>query len=149
MITAKFLETMALYNQWQNENLFSLCDPLSDEQLRLDRGMFFNSIFNTLNHILYVDETIYRLIHTKILFPFDPSQIPYSKYRELKSARFAYDARLLQDAQRSQDWLDEKIEFWSERLNRYRSIPRSFYYMQLFNHQTHYRSQITAEFHRL
>ncbi|BAZ18618.1 DinB family protein (plasmid) [Calothrix sp. NIES-4071] len=51
MITSNFLETMASYNKWQNENLFSICDDLSDEQLRLNRGMFFDSIFKTLNHM--------------------------------------------------------------------------------------------------
>ncbi|MEM6448137.1 MAG: DinB family protein, partial [Cyanobacteria bacterium P01_D01_bin.123] len=54
MITSRFLETMALYNQWQNENLFEICDTLSDTQLRANRGIFFDSILKTLNHIISV-----------------------------------------------------------------------------------------------
>ncbi|WP_409880928.1 MULTISPECIES: DinB family protein [unclassified Nostoc] len=150
MITSKFVETMALYNKWQNESLFKICDELSDEQLRLNRGMFFESIFKTLNHIIHVDETIHFLIYTKTLPKFDPSLIPYTEYTELKSARFKLDEKLVTESQRcSQDWLDEIVEFWSEKLNRNRRIPKSFYYMQLFNHQTHHRSQITSELHKM
>ncbi|HAA29144.1 MAG TPA: damage-inducible protein DinB [Cyanobacteria bacterium UBA8553] len=150
MITSSFLETMALYNKWQNQSLFKICDELSDNQLRLNRGMFFDSIFKTLNHIIHVDETIYSFVHTKTLFKFDPSFIPHPEYSELKAARFELDEKLVQESQRcSQDWLDEIFEFWSERLNRNRRVPRSFYYMQMFNHQTHHRSQITSELHKM
>ncbi|MBD3886081.1 damage-inducible protein DinB [Phormidium tenue FACHB-886] len=150
MITSEYLKTMALYNKWQNEKLFSICDELSDAQLRLDRGMFFSSIFNSLNHIIHVDEAIHALIHTKTLAKFDPSFTPYLEYHQLKSARFEFDEKLIEESQRcSQDWLNEIFEIWSERLNRKRNIPRSFYYIQLFNHQIHHRSQITSELHKM
>jgi uncharacterized damage-inducible protein DinB len=150
MITSNGIETMALYNKWQNESLFSICDKLSDEQLRLDRGMFFNSMFKTLNHIINVDETIHSLIYTKTLPEFDPSFIPYPEYTKLKTARFEFDKKLVKESKEcSQSWLDETFEFWSERLNRNRIMPRGFYYMQIFNHQTHHRSQITSELHKM
>ena len=76
MITPSFLETMALYNKWQNEILFEICDDLNDNQLRLNRGMFFDSIFNTLNYIINVDEAIHSFIHTKTLPKFELSFIP-------------------------------------------------------------------------
>ncbi len=141
---------MSLYNKWQNESLFNICDDLSHDQLHLDRGMFFNSIFKTLNHILFVDQTIYSLIHTGVMPNFNPSFVPYLEYVDLKSTRFEFDANLIQDAQAySQEWLDEVIELWSERLNRYRRMPKSLFYMQMFNHQTHHRSQITSELHKM
>jgi len=150
MIIPSFLVTMTLNNKWQNESLFKICDELSDEQLCWDRGMFFVSILRTLNHIIHVDETIYSFIHTKNLPPFEPNFIPYPEYGELKSARFELDEKLIQEVQEcSQDWLDEIFEFWSERLNRNRRVPRAFYYIQLFNHQTHHRSQITSELHKM
>jgi uncharacterized damage-inducible protein DinB len=62
MITPIFLETMALYNKWQNENLFAICDELGNDQLHLSRGMFFESILKTLNHIISVDEAIHLFI---------------------------------------------------------------------------------------
>lgn len=112
--------------------------------------MFFNSIFKTLNHILFVDQAIYSLIHTGVMPDFNPNFVPYLEYADLKSARFEFDANLIQDAQAySQEWLDEVIELWSERLNRYRRMPKSLFYMQMFNHQTHHRSQITSELHKM
>lgn len=105
---------MALYNKWQNEKLFNICDGLSDAQLYVERKMFFDSIFKTLNHILYVDRTIHTLIHSKTLPQIDLKVILYSEYHELRSARFEFNQILIQEAQCSQDWLDEVIEFWSE-----------------------------------
>lgn len=130
MITAKFLETMASYNKWQNESLFKICDALTDEQLCLNRGMFFDSIFKTLNHIIHVDETIDALIQTKTLPQFAPGFVLYPQYSELRAARFKFDEKLIQASQScSQEWLDEILEFWSERLQRNRRVPRSFYYI--------------------
>lgn len=65
MITAKFIETMSLYNKWQNETLFKLCKELTEEQLNCNRRMFFGSIFKTLNHIIHVDKTIHSLYSHK------------------------------------------------------------------------------------
>ena len=76
MITSRFVETMALYNQWPNETLFHSCDEFTDEQLRLNRGMFFHSIFQTLNHVIHVDQTIKTFIHTQTLPSFNPNFIP-------------------------------------------------------------------------
>jgi uncharacterized damage-inducible protein DinB len=150
MITPDFVKTMALYNKWQNESLFKLSDELDDDQLRQQRGMFFDSIFNTLNHIVHVDEAIHCLIHTKTFPQLDPRFIPYPEYPQLKAARLEFDEKLVQESRAcSQEWLDEAFEIWSQRLNRTRQIPRSFYYMQLFNHQTHHRSQITSELHKM
>lgn len=141
---------MALYNRWQNNNLIAICDELTAKQIYLERGMFFWFYINTLNHIQNVDQTIYSLIYTKSLPAFDPNLVLYPEYDELKMARAEFDSRLLRESQEcSQDWLDEVFEFWSERLNRNRKIPRSFYYLQMFNHQTHHRSQITSEFHKM
>ncbi|ACK72264.1 DinB family protein [Gloeothece citriformis PCC 7424] len=150
MITPNYLETMALYNKWQNENLFKMCDELGDEQLHLNRKMFFDSIFKTLNHIINVDETIHFLIHHSTLPKFEPNLILYSRYSELTSARFNFDQKLVKEAQEcSQVWLDENLQFWSERLNRNRKVARGFFYVQMFNHQTHHRSQITSELYKI
>lgn len=150
MITPTFLETMTLYSQWQNQNLIALCNPLTADQMWGDRNMFFGSILNTLNHILHVDQTIHTFLHTKALSEFDPVFVPYPDYDQFKAARFEFDKRLLEESRTcSQEWLDEIMEFWSEKFNRQRRVPRSFYYIQLFNHQTHHRSQITSELHKM
>ena len=56
MIDTQYLKTMARYNRWQNENLYSAADQLDDDARRLDRGAFFGSIHGTLCHILWADQ---------------------------------------------------------------------------------------------
>jgi uncharacterized damage-inducible protein DinB len=76
--------------------------------------------------------------------------VPYPSYGELKYARSEFDEKLIVESQVClQNWLDEVFELWSEKLNRNKKVPRSFYYVQMFNHQTHHRSQITTELHKI
>lgn len=112
MIGAKFLETMSLYNKWQNESIFGICDELTSEERTCNRGMFFDSIFKTLNHIILVDQIIHHFIQTKVLPNVDLKTIPCSSYEELKLARFTFDKKLVQESQlASQAWIDEMFEF--------------------------------------
>lgn len=150
MITPDYLRVMALHNQWQNETLYGLCDRLDDAELGRNRGMYFGSILDTLNHIYYVDDLLLGFIHSGQLPGFDPSTRPYPDYPSLREARVRFDQGLLDDADGADaDWLAASFEFWSERLGRRRAVPRGFYYVQLYNHQTHHRSQVTSELHRL
>src|SRR5262245_35893740 len=55
MIDAAYVQRMARYNRWQNQNLYGVADRLSDEERRRERGAFFGSILGTLNHILWGD----------------------------------------------------------------------------------------------
>ena len=56
MITPGYVQRMARYNRWQNENLYGAADELSDEARRMDRSSFFKSIHATLSHILWADQ---------------------------------------------------------------------------------------------
>ena len=142
---------MALYNKWQNETLYRLCDALSDEDRKRDRGMFFHSIHETLDHGLMVDRHLLDFITTgQPPTDFDPAQRLHSSYTALKHERETFDDALIElIRERRDDWLDEEITFASDRLQRDRSLPRNFYSMQLFNHATHHRSQVTSELHKL
>src|SRR5947199_3810232 len=55
MIDVHYVQCMARYNRWQNENLYGAADTLSDAERRRDRGAFFGSIHATLNHLLWAD----------------------------------------------------------------------------------------------
>ncbi len=57
MIDAAYVQRMARYNRWQNENLYAVADRLSDAERRRDRGAFFGSIHATLSHLLWADCT--------------------------------------------------------------------------------------------
>ena len=41
MIGVGYVQHMALYNRWQNENLYGTANQLTDEERRHERGAFF------------------------------------------------------------------------------------------------------------
>jgi len=150
MITPQYVQTMASYSQWQHEQLLNRCDQLASHELNQDRGMFFGSILHTLNHIIHIDLALHQLIHTQQFGNFDPRGLPFPDYTQFKRERQAFDQQLQAEAATlEQPWLDETLKIWSDRLQRHRHLPRSLFYVQLFNHQTHHRSQVTSEFHKL
>lgn len=150
MITPQYVQMMAAYSQWQHEQLLSRCDQLASHELSQDRGMFFGSILHTLNHIIHVDLALHKLIHTQQFANFDPRGLPFPDYTQFKRERQAFDQQLRTEAAiLEQPWLDETLKIWSDRLQRHRHLSRGLFYVQLFNHQTHHRSQITSELHKL
>lgn len=46
---------MADYNRWMNIRLYDAAAQLSEAQVFEDRGAFFGSLFDTLNHIVVAD----------------------------------------------------------------------------------------------
>jgi uncharacterized damage-inducible protein DinB len=142
---------MARYNRWQNEQLYAHCTALGEEALRRDVEIFFGSILATLDHILHVDRVLVRYMQEgRSPDHFDPQHRLHVDFSALRAARVAYDVELealFRDA--APGWLAEELRFHSERLGRERRIPRAFFATQLFNHQTHHRSQVTTALHRL
>ena len=57
MIDRAYVQRMARYNRWQNENLYGVANTLSDAERRQERGAWFGSIHKTLNHILWGDKS--------------------------------------------------------------------------------------------
>src|SRR5687768_2099778 len=47
--------SLAGYNAWMNERLYTIASGLSDEERRRDLGAFFGSVQRTLGHILLAD----------------------------------------------------------------------------------------------
>jgi tRNA-Thr(GGU) m(6)t(6)A37 methyltransferase TsaA len=148
--TPGFARHLALYNQWQNLRLYELCAQLGDDARRLDRGMFFGSIHRTLNHILVVDRVLLPLLTDGTLTPLDHRAVPFDDFAPLRVERARFDEGLLTLAAAHDDaWFGERVSFYSERLGRTRNPPRAFLLAQLFNHQTHHRSQVTCELFKL
>jgi uncharacterized damage-inducible protein DinB len=150
MITPAYVAEMARYNAWQNEVVYGLCDGLTEEERRRDRGMFFGSLHNTLDHIAMVDRTILDYLATGTPAPFNPSVVVHEDWTALKRERAALDAQIgrLADTHGA-DWFESIIEVDSARLGRRRRLPRALLVMRMFNHQTHHRSQVTAELWKL
>ncbi len=61
MIDSAYVQRMARYNRWQNQNLYGVADGISDAERRRERGAFFGSIHRTLNHLLWGDTIWLRI----------------------------------------------------------------------------------------
>lgn len=150
MTTTTWANDMACYNRWQNENLFKLCDGIGEAQRRKSRFMFFDCIHNTLNHILTIDHAILGLVQTGVPQPIAFNVFPYDSFTELRKEREIFDQKLCDLPNQIDDgWLSHILIFDSSSLGRKRHVPRAFMMMQMFNHQTHHRSQITTELFRM
>ncbi len=147
---------MAEYNYWMNSRLYDGAAKLSNTQLFEDRGAFFGSLFDTLNHIA-VGDTIW--LHR------------FAQQRELAWMNEALDAfphppslsqRLAQslaDLRSYRERTDELIASFASKVTpeqlattlRYantsgQSQARNFgaLVQHFFNHQTHHRGQATT-----
>jgi uncharacterized damage-inducible protein DinB len=151
MSTREWALEMALYSQWQNQKLYGICDGLSDEDRKQDRGLFFGSIHRSLDHILMVDRVLWDFTLTgQPPRHWDPNAEVTEDYSILRRERAAFDALLLDELRaRPAGWLDETLRYYHPRLGRDRVHPRQFPLMQLFNHGTHHRSQVTAALHTM
>ncbi len=151
MSTKEWALEMALYSQWQNDKLYGLCDALSDADRKLDRGLFFGSIHSTLEHILMVDRVLWDFtLSGTPPRDWDPNRKVTDDYAVLRAERVGFDAMLLDKVRlQPKTWLDETVSYRHPRLGRERSHPRQFTLMQLFNHGTHHRSQVTSALHQM
>ena len=147
---------MANYNRWMNKRMYEIACNLPEEEVTRDRGAFFGSIFQTLNHIAVADTIwLHRFSHhqdaselREQLIAFPP---PSSLRQELASS--------LHDLWPYRDKLDKVILDWSDTLTSeqlasplvYRStagkaFSRQFGHLvqHFFNHQTHHRGQAST-----
>lgn len=137
--------TMARYNRWMNEKLYEAAASLSDEQRKADRGAFFRSVHGTLNHLLLADRTWMQRLHGEPVTMTSTDQELHSDFEELLAARQAMDQRLA-------DWAAtlEAVEptrsysFISVTYQKEIRLPYVAVVMQIFNHQTHHRGQVTT-----
>lgn len=149
---------LARYNHWFNQRLYDACEQLTDEERKRDRGAFFGSIHNTLNHLVWADMLWLGRFAAQQgaevaslqeeLFDFPPgasyATLLYAHWSALRAKR---------------ERLDTAIEHWLARMPadgpsqtvRYsntKGVAREHAaWMALthfFNHQTHHRGQATT-----
>ena len=107
MIDRAYVQRMARYNRWQNENLYGVADSLSDDERRLERGAWFGSIHKTLSHILWGDRT-WMSRFTDLPPPtvgIPESVSLYPDWENLKSERKGFDQTMI-------DWADKVDDAW-------------------------------------
>jgi uncharacterized damage-inducible protein DinB len=145
MIDAAYVQRMARYNRWQNENLYGAADALSDAERRRERGAFFGSIHATLNHILWGDRAwMSRLAGTAKPEGGIPQSVSiHADWDDLKRERAAFDQVMIDWADRLDDVaLDGELTWFSGAIKAEVRKPRWLLVTHMFNHQTHHRGQV-------
>lgn len=148
MIDAAYVQRMARYNRWQNENLYGAATTLSDGQRKLDAGAFFGSIHGTLAHLLWADMTWMHRFHPSLPpAPARPDNASFvtlcPDWNALVRSRAAFDASIIAWADALDPaWLEGDLTWTSSDGSRTRSLAKWILVTHFFNHQTHHRGQV-------
>jgi uncharacterized damage-inducible protein DinB len=148
MIAPGFVRTMAAYNRWQNDSVYTAADALEATARGADRGAFFGSIEGTLNHILWGD-LIWMSRFTEFEGPrhrsIAASVRETESWAELKQRRGAVDRDIAAwAAGLSEADLSCDLSWYSGAMKRDMHQPMWLAVAHLFNHQTHHRGQVHA-----
>lgn len=148
------LRELSHYNRWQNRKLFALLTDVDDMQRQANRGLFFESIHGTLNHLLLADLIwMSRFTQTPPTFQVTSlAQILHEDFNDLQQARSELDNNIIQYIQQLDETsLQGDLTYTpSTSTNKEaRSLPLRRCLVHFFNHQTHHRGQISAVVNQL
>lgn len=156
MSLKQHFELLASYNQWINAKLYEAASQLSGADLAKDRGAFFGSILNTLNHIVIADiiwlkrfakhpscTTVLREV-ADLPDPTSLNQIIFSDFSSLHKHRTWLDGQIIH-------WIDKLSENDLDYVLSYHNVKGvsaskrySNLLLHFFNHQTHHRGQVST-----
>jgi uncharacterized damage-inducible protein DinB len=144
------------YNTRFNTVVYDVCERLSDDERRRDRGAFFGSIQKTLGHILLADRIWLGRFRTCGIAPSALAGADLiTKFDNLDDDLFP----VWSDLRRERSATDDVMGRWTAALTdellatnmRYansravvREHPAFIAVAHLFNHQTHHRGQVTT-----
>jgi uncharacterized damage-inducible protein DinB len=129
---------MAAYNRQMNQQFYTACAELSDAERKQDRGIFFNSIHGTLNHLLLVDRLWLGGFTKKSVAFGSLDEELYADFAELSTEREQTDANILA-------WAETLTpELLEAPFNEHLALPTWLTVTHFFNHQTHHRGQLSA-----
>ena len=146
MITVDYCKRFARYNRWQNESIYAAAAGLPDGTRKRNMGAFFKSIHATLNHLLVGDQLWLDRIEGTPTEITSLDQELYNDFDELRAQRERADTRLdrvvaaLDEARLSGTLTFRRMSGDQAEL----TMPLPLVMMQLFNHQTHHRGQVTT-----
>jgi len=145
MTAPALFQTLARYNRWMNEKLYATAALMTDEDRKSDKGAFFGSLHNTLNHILWADHAwLNRLAGCSYDLPRIGTPL-FDDFNDLHSARTETDAFIIGWANEiTGDWLKSEVEWTAGADKITRQQPRWLLITHMFNHQTHHRGQATT-----
>lgn len=136
---------MAHYNQWMNNKVYEAAATLSDAQRKANRQAYFQSIHGTLNHLLVGDQAWMQRMQGQPVTMTGADQILHEDFDALQQARQATDQLMLDWAATLQDVpAGQALRFFSVIYQKEITLPYVAAVMQIFNHQTHHRGQVTT-----
>ena len=146
MVTPEFAVTMARYNRWQNRSVIAAAQGLTDADRWQDRGAFFRSIAETLNHVLW-DDRIWlarlRGDHRAVadIAPRHPYTDAPADWSDYVAQRGALDEEIIAwvDLLKPDDF--STMIAW-QRGNEPVHTTLGFNFVHMINHQTHHRGQV-------
>lgn len=145
MIDAEYCQTMAAYNAWMNRQVYEAAARLPDAERKADRKAFFGSIHSTLNHLLWGDRVWLGRFNGK---PYPIGRVGVdllADFDALRAARRVMDDEIGAWAcQVDDDGLGGVMTWVSAISGQQMTRPRWLCVMQMFNHQTHHRGQVTT-----
>jgi len=133
---------LAQYNQWANARIYDAVRHMPDEAYRQNRGMFFGSIHNTLNHLIVGDRFWLFRITGEGAMPDSLDQVLYESFDELEAARQEEDRRIFDVLSGFDEVRLQGDLTYSDTKGVVRSKPFIWVWGHIFNHQTHHRGQI-------
>ncbi|MEY4576358.1 MAG: hypothetical protein RL701_1061 [Pseudomonadota bacterium] len=145
MLDREYVQLMAQYNLFMNEKLYALCASLSEEERQRDRGAFFQSIHGTLSHLVWADRAfLIRLLRWDLPLG-QPSDITFPEFEGLRAERARFDRIIVDWAEALDEGaLAQPLEIVSVVYKKRRRMPTYLFVVQMFNHQTHHRGQLTT-----
>ena len=145
MVDKSWIVMMAQYSRWMNDKLYTHAAALTDEQRKQDRGAFFKSLHNTLDHIVWAD-TIWlgRFTGRQPALP-TAGSILYPEFEAQRARRVELDAEITAWADSvSDDFLSVPLTWTSRITGKSQTRAAGVAVTHFFNHQTHHRGQITT-----
>jgi uncharacterized damage-inducible protein DinB len=139
-----YLSLRAEHNQWVNTRLYDVAAKLSKADYFADRGAFFGSVHNTLNHIVTTDMIWLHRIDGTGEVPGGLDEVLFDTLAATRDAREALDARMIAAVAAMDDAaLQEPIRFKARNGDDV-AIATNLMVANLCNHETHHRGQVHA-----
>ncbi|MCU4414857.1 damage-inducible protein DinB [Acinetobacter sp. WU_MDCI_Axc73] len=144
-ITKESLLLMAEYNVWATHRLITTLRKVSNTEMQRDVGLFFKSIFGTLNHLLVGEHHIWYLRFSQSISPrlalnaiVETDLVDLLNQLEIKSTNWIPLIESLDEITLNGD-LNYQTTSGEQKC-----LPYAATLLHVFNHGTHHRGQITA-----
>src|ERR1700704_954297 len=144
MKTPDQFRQLAAYNRWANARLYAAALALSEQAYRLHIGIFFGSLYGTLNHLLLTDRLWLKRLTGEGDHPNRLDAILYEGRAELTRARIAEDNRLIAVIDKYDDTALANLHSYKTTSGMPQSQVLADILLHLFNHQTHHRGHAHA-----